>query len=84
MHRLDLSLYSHPKEFFGNGVRTHVNSKGKLPSCLESQHHCFNLSVVACTIVKADLSLRYTVSVAGLLSKLHTSAHACMEENTST
>ena len=29
VHRLDLGLYSHPKEFWGNGVRTHVNSKGK-------------------------------------------------------
>ena len=28
MHRLDLGLYSHWKEFLGNGVRTHVNSKG--------------------------------------------------------
>ena len=28
VHRLDLGLYSHPKEFWGNGVRTHVNSKG--------------------------------------------------------
>ena len=32
MHRLDLGLHSHPKEFGGNGVRTHVNSKGKFPS----------------------------------------------------
>ena len=32
VHRLDLSLYSHPKEFWGNGVWTHVNSKGKIPS----------------------------------------------------
>ena len=31
MHRLDLGLYSHPKEFGGNGVRTHVNSKRKFP-----------------------------------------------------
>ena len=30
-HRLDLGLYSHPEEFLGNGVRTHVNSKGKIP-----------------------------------------------------
>ena len=29
MHRLDLGLYSHPKQFLGNGVRTHVNSKEK-------------------------------------------------------
>ena len=32
VHRLDLGLYSHPKEFLGNGVSTHVNAKGKLPS----------------------------------------------------
>ena len=30
VHRLELGLYSHPKEFWGNGVRTHVNSKGKI------------------------------------------------------
>ena len=29
VHRLDLGLYSHPKEFRANGVRTHVDSKGK-------------------------------------------------------
>ena len=32
VHRLDLGLYSHPKEFWGNGVWTQVNSKGKIPS----------------------------------------------------
>ena len=31
MHRLDLGLYSHPKEFLGSGVRTHVNSKKRSP-----------------------------------------------------
>ena len=31
VHRLDLGLYSHPKEFWGNGVWTHVNSKEKSP-----------------------------------------------------
>ena len=30
--QLDLGLYSHPKEFWGNGVRAHVSSKGKIPS----------------------------------------------------
>ena len=29
---LTLGLYSHPKEFSGNGVRNHVNSKGKIPT----------------------------------------------------
>ena len=32
VHRLDLGFYSHPKEFWGNGVRSHVNSKRKIPS----------------------------------------------------
>ena len=32
VRRLALSLYSHPKEFWGSGVRTHVISKGKIPS----------------------------------------------------
>ena len=32
MHILDLRLYSLPKELWGNGVRTHVISKGKIPS----------------------------------------------------
>ena len=27
VNRLDIGLYSHPKEFLGTGVRTHVNSK---------------------------------------------------------
>ena len=38
VHRLDLGLNSHPKEFWRNGVRTHVNSKGKMPStgCAEA------------------------------------------------
>ena len=31
VHRLDLGVYSH-KEFWVNGVRTHVNFKGKNPS----------------------------------------------------
>ena len=30
-HRLDLGLYSHLKEFWGNGVRTHINSE-EIPS----------------------------------------------------
>ena len=32
VHRLDFGLYSHPKEFWGNGARTHVNSKENIPS----------------------------------------------------
>ena len=31
VHRLHLGLYTHPKEFWGNGVRTHVYSKRKIP-----------------------------------------------------
>ena len=29
VRRQDLGLYSHPKEFWGNEVRTHIISKGK-------------------------------------------------------
>ena len=32
VHRLDLGLYSHPKEFKGNRARNHINSKEKIPS----------------------------------------------------
>ena len=32
LHRLDLGLCPRPEEFFGNGARTHVNFKGKIPS----------------------------------------------------
>ena len=32
VHRLDLGLCSHLKEFLGNGVRTHANSQGKILS----------------------------------------------------
>ena len=31
VHRLNLDLYSHPKEFCGNGVRTYVNSRETIP-----------------------------------------------------
>ena len=31
VHRLEIGLYSHPKEFWRNGVRTHVNFQGKSP-----------------------------------------------------
>ena len=37
VHRLYPCLYSHPKDFSGNGVRTHVNSKGKIPSTRGSE-----------------------------------------------
>ena len=37
MHKLDLGLYSHPNEFWGNGVRTHVDYKGKIPSTRNSE-----------------------------------------------
>ena len=37
VHRLDLGSYSHPKEFWGNEVKTHVNSEGKIPSIGDSE-----------------------------------------------
>ena len=29
VHRLELGIYSHSKDFWGNGVRTHIKSKGE-------------------------------------------------------
>ena len=37
MRRLNLGLYSHPKELGGNGIRTYVNSKGKKSPLPEAQ-----------------------------------------------
>ena len=37
VQRLDLRLYSHPTEFWGNGVKTHANSKGKKLSARSSR-----------------------------------------------
>ena len=44
VHRLDLGLYSHPKDWWergggggGDGVRNHVSSKGKIPSTVGSE-----------------------------------------------
>ena len=42
VHRPDLSLHFDLKEMWGNGVRTHGNSKGKIPSTggSEEDHTC--------------------------------------------
>ena len=42
MHRRDFGSYSHPKEFWGDGVKNRVNSKGKILSARGSQagHTC--------------------------------------------
>ena len=37
IRRLDLGLYSHPKEVLGNGIRTHVNTKTIIPSTGKSR-----------------------------------------------
>ena len=39
VHRLDLSLYSHLKEFLGNGVRAHVDSNGKISPEEDGTHN---------------------------------------------
>ena len=35
--RLDFGLYSHPKECWENGVRTHVDPKREIPSAGDSE-----------------------------------------------
>ena len=37
VHRLDLGFFAHPKEFWGDGVKTHVTSKGKILSTGSSE-----------------------------------------------
>ena len=37
VQRLDFDFYSHPKEFWGKRVRTHVNLMGKIPSTRGSE-----------------------------------------------
>ena len=32
VHRLDVGFYSHLKEFWEIGVKTHISSKGRIPS----------------------------------------------------
>ena len=59
MHRLDLGLYSHPKEFWGDGVRTHVGSKGKIPSTgkfspEEDRSHNVALSRTASPVIELN------------------------------
>ena len=52
--RLDLGVYSHLKESLGNGVRPHVNSKGKSP-LLEAQR-----SVKSAMLSKAGQQTQHT------------------------
>ena len=59
VHRLDLGLYSHLTEFWGTRVRTHDNSKGKIPSTGKiflrgesNQQHC----------IKQDSKPQYTTN----------------------
>ena len=50
VHRLDLSLDSHPKELWGNRARSHVNSKGNIiggsnpPRCITQDSELNTLS----------------------------------------
>ena len=55
VHKLDLGLYSHLKEFWGNGVRTHANSKGKKSPQPEAQKR-----IEPATLHHAGLGAQYT------------------------
>ena len=63
VHTLDLGSYSHPEQLFfflGNGVRTHVNSNGKVPctGCSgERAQHTANWAILAPNGRSEDLSL---------------------------
>ena len=59
VHRQDLSLYSHLKEFLENGVRTHVNSKGKIPSTGKNSSQ---RGIEPTTLHKAGQQAQYTTN----------------------
>ena len=65
VRRLDIGLYFHPKEFLGNGVRTHVESKGYIPSTGGSEEGRTRDSASRWT---ASLT-HYRLSYPGLLSE---------------
>ena len=60
VHRLDLGLYSDPKEFWGNGVRSHANSKWKAPSTGSSEedrtHDAASLSTASPPLYRLSYS----------------------------
>ena len=51
VHRPDLGLHSHPKELWGNGVRTHAKSKGKIPSTGGSENAAPRRKTIVCLLV---------------------------------
>ena len=60
MHRLDLGLYSHLKEFWGNGVRIHVNSKGKIPFARNSEEDRTRNTASSRTVSPTHYELSYS------------------------
>ena len=67
VHRLDLGLYCHPKEFWGNGVRTHVNSKGKIPCTGGSEEDRTHTGVLRRTLSPTHHQLSYSSPVVQVL-----------------
>ena len=66
LHRQDLGLYSHPKEFWGNGVRSHVNSEEKILSTggsEEGQTHDAVSRKTASPALPTDLSWAFFVDI---------------------
>ena len=59
VHRLDLVLYTHPKEFLRNGVRTHVNSKEKIPSTGDSEKGRIHDAASHRTAIRANKFIKY-------------------------
>ena len=66
MHRLDLNLCSHPKEFGGNGVRTHVNSMGKKSPVPDAQRR-----IKPTTLHHANQQAQHTTKWAVLALIIH-------------
>ena len=80
VHRLDLGLYSHPKQFLGNGVRNHVNSKEKplLPEKFSSEENLTHDAVSSKTVSPTQCQLSYSGHQSNYLSRCVSDTHfAC-------
>ena len=82
VHRLDLGLYSHPKEFLGNGVRTHSNSMEILHSTGGSEEGRTRGAALRRTVSPTHYWLSYSSHLMGwwsLFHSCHSSSTHCFD-----
>ena len=74
VHRLDIGLYSYSKEFFENGVRTHVNSKGQIPFTSSSEEDRTHDTSSRRTVAQHTSDLSYSSTATKRSNQLSTAA----------